>query len=119
MALCACDKIKARDLNRKVIIQVRTTVTKVGGGQTTTWADVSTVWAKLKPRTTREREIAAQLESQTDFIITIRHDTTLSLDNDNRIKFGDRFFNIQSVINIEEANRFFEIGAKETKEAAQ
>lgn len=114
----ACDKIKGRDLNRKVIVQVRTNVRKAGGGQTTTWADVKEVWAKLKPRSTREREIAAQLESDTDFIITIRFDAALSLDHDNRLKFGTRFFNVQSVINIDEANRFYEIGAKETKEAA-
>ena len=119
MALCACDKIRTRDLNRKVTIQVRTAVAKTGGGQDITWSDVSTVWARLRPRTTREREIAAQLESQTDFIITIRYDPTLSLDPNNRIKFGTRFFNIESVINIEEANRFYEIGAKETTEASK
>ena len=45
--------------------------------------------------------------------IFIRYRDDITLNNSSKIIFGERQFNIRSILNIEEKNRFFKIEAQE------
>ncbi|MGH1350003.1 MAG: phage head closure protein [Methyloligellaceae bacterium] len=68
------------------------------GGQTRSWQQIATLWASLRPKSTREysKETinAEQLQSTIIYEITIRHRTDIT--PQMRIIFGSRKFNILS-----------------------
>lgn len=113
-----CCDIKSGDLKHKIVIQSKSNVRKSGGGQTTTWATYATIFASITPKAQSEYSRAMGLEARASHVIVIRHNASVTPTTEHRIKFGSRYFDIKSVINVEEANRWYEIGALETAEAA-
>jgi SPP1 family predicted phage head-tail adaptor len=109
-----CCQIKSGDLNKRITIQTLTETTDGQGGFSSSWVDGDSVWAKIKPLSSREREQGAKLELNTThrIIVRFRQDLLTSSGKD-RLKFGSRFFAIGGVFNIEEEDRFLEISAIE------
>ena len=56
---------------------------------------------------------AMQIENPITHEIFIRYRDDITLNNSSKIIFGERQFNIRSILNIEEKNRFFKIEAQE------
>lgn len=106
-----CCQIKSGDLNKRLTVQTLTETTDGQGGFTSGWADSFTVWARVKPLSSREREQGAQLELNTTHRIVTRFRTDIH--SKNRLKLGARFFAIGGIFNIEEEDRFLEISAIE------
>jgi len=115
MAMKCCE-ITAGALKHSVVIQQKSVSRKSGGGQTVTWSTVATVLARITPRNQSEYLRAMQFEAQTTHRIIIRYRAGIT--TNMRIQFGSRYFNIQSIIDIEEGRRFLQIDALETAEAA-
>ena len=69
------------------------------------------VRASLEPLRGGEALRALQLEDRVTHRITTRYRAGITAKM--RIRFKSRLFNIRSVINVEEANRFLEIMAEE------
>ncbi|MGG1916045.1 phage head closure protein [Priestia megaterium] len=67
------------------------------------WTDVKTVWAMIKTLTGKEvfQAMTTKTEKTTRFVIRY----TTGIDEDMRILFGTRIFNIQSIINDDEQNK--------------
>ena len=66
------------EMTERVAIRQRTRVADGGGGYTTTWATVATVWAKVRPMRGDNRFAAAQLEARRDYEVTMRYRAGLS-----------------------------------------
>ncbi len=77
------------------------------GGQTETWTDTATIWAKIEPLKAWERMQAMQMQSPVTHKITIRYRSDVT--SKSRIKFNDRIMWVKEVINKNEANTYLEL----------
>lgn len=98
-------------LNKRVKIQTKTISQGTTGEFIETWADTATRWAAIEPLEGREYWQAQQLNTETTAKITIRHYPGLT--TVNRIKFGSRYFDIVSVQNQKEGNKYTVLMCKE------
>lgn len=99
---------QAGDLRNRITLQ-RKTVTRSGAGEeTVSWSDEATIWAKAEPIRGREYFQAQAVQSEVNmrFVIRFRFVFRTAL---YRIKFGVKFYSIDSIINIEGLNHFQEI----------
>ena len=103
--------LKAGRLRHRVTLQSAADTADGGGGFTTVWSDVATVWASIEPLKGRERLFAQQLESPVSHRVTLRHRSGVT--TAMRVKFGSRILNIRSVINAEERDRALELLCEE------
>lgn len=72
-----------------------------------TLTEVKTVWASVEPTRGREYQEAQRVRSELTYKITTRCHKGIT--PDMFIKFKDRFFNIISIINVNERNKMLEI----------
>lgn len=75
------------------------------------WADYKTVWAMIKTVQGREYYQAASTQNENTIRFVIRY--LPGLNADMRITYKSRTFQIQSIINDDEANKTFTIMCKE------
>jgi len=99
------------DLNKTIILQYKTMVPDGMGGYTTTWADAATVWAAIWPISANEQIQAMGQQMTITHRIRIRYRNTIKASW--RVKFGDRYFNIVSVVDPNMAHRWLDIMVKE------
>ncbi len=99
--------VKIGDLRHRITFQSERKVADTYRGHTSTWDDVATVWAKVEPVSGREYYYSHQLKNVISHKITVRHrdDITAEL----RIVFEKRIMKIESLVNLQEQERFIEI----------
>ena len=109
--------MRAGQLRRRVTIQSRATTVDAVGQISQTWTTVlSGVPAHIEPLSGRELIAAAAVQSAITHRVTVRYHRDLAAPvaaNARRIVFGDRYFNVQSVLNIDERNRVIEMLTEE------
>lgn len=107
----AADQNLVAAMRHRVTIQSSTQAPDGQGGFTETWADGATVWCSITTLKAYQRFQAMQMQTpETHKIVTrYRDDVTTG----SRLKFGDRIFWVQEVINVEMRNRFLEIKVNE------
>ena len=64
------------------------------------WTDLATVWAAIEPISGREFFAAQQVQSEVSHRITIRYYAGLT--TKDRVKFGERLFDIRAVLDRDE-----------------
>ena len=97
-----------------ITFQDFTTTSDGAGGLSQTWVDTHTAYADIEPMRGREGLEAEQLQGKQMFRFTTRYSSEVaSIDNETRIKFGSRYFNIHSTVILNEENEFIEITAWE------
>lgn len=69
--------------------------------------EVKTVWASVEPTRGREYQEAQRIRPELTYKITTRYHKGIT--PDMFIKFGERYFNIVSIINVREQNAMLEI----------
>ena len=94
-------------LRQRVNIQARSTTVDAFGQESETWATVYTVWASVEPLSGRELLAAQQVQGETTHRVRMRFQAGIT--TSHRILFNLRPFNIQSVINKNEAGAFLEL----------
>ena len=94
--------ISAGELNCYVTLQYATITRDSYGAETQTWTNGSSVWANIKPLQGREyySDRANKVNAETTHKITIRYRTDVN--PRMRIKYGNRLFEIESIINPDE-----------------
>ena len=98
-------------LNKRITLQYPTKVSDDMGGFTETWVDAATVWSAIWPTSARE-QVQSMKETMTiSHRIRIRYRSILR--PDWRVKFGNRYFNIVSIINPSERNEWLDLMCKE------
>lgn len=105
--------MRAGELRKRFTIQTADEQQSPTGDISLAWRNESKVWGKLEPVSGGESITAEQRIADTNFLITIRYWETIS--TRKRLKLGDRFFEIQSVLNVDERNRQMTLGCKETR----
>ena len=104
--------MEAGTLNKRITIQYETKVGDDMGGFTVSWVDAMTVWAALWPLSATESVKSMQTSMVVSHRVRIRYLSVLR--PSWRLKFGDRYFNIVSIINPNEKNEYLDILAKES-----
>jgi|TARA_Y100000310_G_scaffold108521_1_gene106919 SPP1 family predicted phage head-tail adaptor len=116
------NKPKIGDLRHLVDIQNATDTTDDAGGFTQVYDTVTSVFASIKPKKGTEvygeGSQGMQLENAITHEIFIRWRDDVTFNTSSRIIFNDRkgitrTFNVRSILNLEEKDRFFKISAEE------
>lgn len=103
--------IQAGTLNKRITIQQQTKVSDLMGGFTISWVDVATVWAAIWPVSASEIVKAGATTMTVSHRIRIRYRSIFKAAW--RLKFGNRYFAIASVINPNESNEVLDLMCKE------
>lgn len=99
------------DLNKRITLQYQTKVSDGMGGFTTAWTDAATIWAAIWPTSANEVVQANSLSMVISHRIRIRYRSVLK--SSWRIKFGDKFYAIVSIINPNMSNEYLDLMVKE------
>lgn len=99
--------MKIGDLNRRVTIQYKAKASDSLGGFTTTWTDLATVWAAIWPTTAKETIQAGQNVMTIAGRMRIRYRTNMR--PDYRIKYGNKYYSISSIINPGMSNEWLDL----------
>ena len=101
-------------LRKRITIQSHTQVSDGQGGRTLTWTDLITVWASLEPVSKRELIYTQSMQYRRTHKIIIRSsETTRTITNAMRIKYGDRTFQVKGDITPDERNFYLFIDCEE------
>lgn len=90
-------------LRHRITIQQPTETVDQYKRPTTGWADYATVWAAVEPLRGREFLLAQNINTELTIRVRIRY--LRGVTPGMRVKYGDRIFDIQSVIDLEERHR--------------
>jgi len=103
--------IQSGTLKHRIIFQQKTNVSDGMGSSYEKWSTFATRWAAIWPVKAMERIENAQEGQETTHRIKIRY--LAGVTAQMRVLYGSRTFEINSVINPDEANRELEILATE------
>lgn len=106
--------MKIGELRHRVEIQNKTVQMDELLQQSEVWATYATVWASVRPIKGREYVAVKQVNAEVSVVITMRYLSGIT--SEMRILFGNRVFDIVSVINADERNRVLELMCKEEVE---
>lgn len=95
--------MQAGKLRKRIILQQPVAGSNTIGEIVNTWADVASVWAAVEPATGSWYYAGQQAESKVDGRVRIRYRSDVL--PTWRIKFGDRYLSIVSLLNPNEAKK--------------
>ena len=98
-------------LRHRITIQRQVNDVNDFGAPVTSWKNVATVWADIRPLSGREYFSAQQVQSEVTTQIWLRH--LDGIKPTMRVKFGKRIFEILSVLNTQERNISLQLMCKE------
>ena len=98
-------------LKKRITLQHRTKASDGIGGYTDTWVDKVTVFAEIWGATAKDRTAAASVNMEISHKMRIRYIPGVKASW--KVKFGDRYFAIVSIVNPKEENRTLELSCKE------
>lgn len=107
----SCQDYLPAKMDKRVAIQSRSLASDGQGGFTETWATDATVWAYVRPYRGRERPQAGQTQTPVTHKITTRYRAGVT--TKQRLLLDSRAFDVEEVINPDEADQFLEILAVE------
>jgi SPP1 family predicted phage head-tail adaptor len=106
-----CCDFSAGGLRQTITFEEKTQIPDGCGGITDGWQKVLTARAQIKPVSGSERYQSMRLEATVTHQLIVRYNPFIK--PWHRIRFGDRYFNIRSILNVEERNRWMIIKAEE------
>lgn len=103
--------MQAGKLKHRITIQQPTVAKDSVGQEIVTWTDFKTVWAAIEPAVGNVYYTAKQLDAEVSGRIKLRYLT--GLEPTMRIKYGDRYFSIVSILYPQESRKEVHIMYKE------
>lgn len=105
--------MKAGQLRQRVTVQKMAVTRDSTGEELETWANVATRWAHIEPLKGKENyqrniETATQL-----YTVTMRYQAGL-ITTDRRLVFGSQYLDIESVVNVDQADVTYELLCRAT-----
>lgn len=94
-------------LNKRITIQKKVDSVNLLNQKSKTFEDVKTVWASIAPLRGTERYELQKLNEEITYRVYIRY--LDGIRSDMYIKYGDRIFEIQSVIDVDLDGKMLEI----------
>ncbi|MFZ5816298.1 MAG: phage head closure protein [Bacillota bacterium] len=101
----------AGKLRHRVTLQDNQAPRDSYGAEADNWVDVATVWASVEPLRGREFFAAQQVNSEVSARVRIRY--RAGVNSAMRVRFGDRIFDIISVIDPEERHQELQLMVRE------
>jgi len=98
-------------LRHRIVIQELVGTKNSYGEVVQSWQDVATVWASIEPLRGREYVEAAAAQVNVDHRIRIRYRSGIS--PKMRVKYGERTFQINSVVDPREEHKEMELMCEE------
>lgn len=98
-------------MRHRVTIQSQSTAQDGHGQPVDTWTDVQSVWASIRPISSKEYYAASGERGEITHEIKIRFGATVS--SEDRIVYGTRVFDIMPPFDVDERNRFLVVRAIE------
>lgn len=102
------------DLNRRLELQSPVDVSDSMGGVTRTWNKEAIVWGAIWPTSVTERIQANAPTMVISHRIRIRYRDELGADW--RLKYGNRYLSVVSIVNMNEEDRQLDLLCREVKE---
>ena len=103
--------MRAGQLRHKISFQQLTVANDTWGHSNETWTDMVTTYAAIWPIRGIEKLEALKLDNEVTHKIRVRYNSSLT--PKMRIRFGTRYFNISSIINVDERDIYQEVIATE------
>ena len=94
-----------------ITLQGQGTTRDSGGGISSGFSTIASVYANVVPKSGKEIYKRGKLVGSVTHEITIRYRTDIT--NASRISFNNKFFNIRSIINIDERDRYLKLMCEE------
>lgn len=89
-------------LNRRVTIDRNFATQDSSGDPVADWQPLATVWANITPLTGREGDIDRDIMADVDTRIRLRYSPlTAALSAVDRIRYGERIYNIMSAFDVD------------------
>lgn len=101
--------MRAGGRNKIIEIQQPSVVLDGWGGSINSWATFATVWARVQP--IKGRELIASMAAQSEITTIFSTQYIADVNQDMRIVYGGKYYNITAVIDVEEAHRELQIMA--------
>jgi SPP1 family predicted phage head-tail adaptor len=95
----------------RVQLQSPTNTTDAGGGRSQTWSRKADLYANIIPKSGSESYKQGKIKDETTHEIHIRHRSDMSAKY--RIVYESRVFNIKSILNTHERDRFMVLSCTE------
>lgn len=103
--------MRARTLKHRVTIQDYVKTSNDFGEVVEEWSDKFYIWASIQTISGKEQFLSNQNFATLSHKLRVRF--VDGINPKNRVKYGDRYFNILAVLNIFEANKEIEILCEE------
>jgi SPP1 family predicted phage head-tail adaptor len=94
-----------------ITLQGQGTTRDSGGGISSGFSTIASVYANVVPKSGKEIYKRGKLVGSVTHEITIRYRTDIT--NASRISFNNKLFNIRSIINIDERDRYLKLMCEE------
>lgn len=108
------DRPTGGELRYRVILQSPGGSRDAVGGRLTTWTNVATVYANIRPLNSLEQMRAAQRQASTSHTVTIRYSSLFAMDASWRVLWGARILVLDgSPVNMGEKNEWLELSCVE------
>lgn len=105
------DVMSIGELRHRITFQMLTSVVNENGFEIETWQDYKTVWASASNLSGREYYQAAATQAEKTVKFTVRF--IKDIEENMRISFERKQYNITSIDNIKYGNKYIEIKALE------
>lgn len=103
--------MKIGDLDKRITLQYQTKTPDGMGGWNLTWVDQAVIWGSLWPTSANEVVAANATSMVISHRIRIRYRSVMK--SSWRVKFGNRYFAIVSILNPNEGNEYLDLMCKE------
>lgn len=111
--------MQAGKLRHRVTIKYKVATLNDLSEEVVVWTPLDEVWAAVEPLRGREYLDSRQAQADVDTRIRIRYQDGITILPSMRIYFGDRVFEIVSVINVWERNKDLQIMCREHIEESE
>lgn len=98
-------------MRHRITIQHLIIVDQPGGGASEQWTDELTTWAKVEPLRSSRSLQDNQVELLDGYRFTIRWASDRTMDKKRRVVYAGKNWTINSIVQIDEAKRFYQITA--------
>ena len=102
---------KVGQLRHPITLQGQGTTRDAGGGISSGWSDIATIYADIRPKTGKEVYTQGKGVGSVSHEITVRYRTDIT--NASRISYDSKLFNIRAIINVDERDRFLKLLCEE------
>ncbi|ARK29048.1 phage head closure protein [Halalkalibacter krulwichiae] len=101
------NKYNPARFDKRIQILEYTKTSDGGGGYEEVLIPILNVWANIHPLHGRELYQAQQIQAQVSHKITIRYSNKVN--RSHVVFFNDKYYNIQYIVNVNEANKTLEL----------